>query len=332
MTFEEIVKSLPITMTSHIHPDNSASIKCGVCEDARYTTNVSFLSEPERKDIEWWINLHRQHTPLVTPKPITYLPASVIHYIDKLSNDNILVNVKTPSVADPYGLCKLYLTCKACSSTFTIQMDPWLNQQESISFIMAQAEQFNKIHSHGPLDIIKSYPTPFVDPQANTLGAPYDYKFKFKNNISKLSDPVTVTGMDYLTASGIKETVKALEAKMNPPAEIDIMGDLQVMPGGKSFNNISISQDSLKWVARQSNFNVDLQAKVHTNNAVSAYSAVCTVCNERYVTMNSTEFLGSSKDNDTWQSIKEFCNKHCHDGSSSIEEPTGRKFKMDLYD
>lgn len=114
---------------------------------------------------------------------------------------------------------------------------------------------------------------------------------------------------------------------VNSGETIDFLGSLTAIPAGPVFNNISISQDTLKFVAKESNFNVDLQAKVHKNNAVSEYGAVCTKCNERFIFHDAIQFFSSDRSLTTWVNIKEFCNKHRHDGRIE-KEPVGRKFKQ----
>jgi len=105
--------------------------------------------------------------------------------------------------------------------------------------------------------------------------------------------------------------------------DFSMMGDLQIKLPGQHVSKISVSQELLKWVAKTSNFNVDLQAKV-AGNICTNYRVVCGRCNQFMIT--NYEYMISPQAQKPGAELEKFCKAHRHD-ARVVEEVTGRKFR-----
>ena len=93
----------------------------------------------------------------------------------------------------------------------------------------------------------------------------------------------------------------------------------------RKFDHVTVSQETLKHVAKLSNFNVDLQAKVMSNGGCNQYRAVCNKCKSSH--MFDWEKL-QDKNGHTWVDLSIFCTKHVH-GPTQVESVSGRKFRKE---
>lgn len=150
-----------------------------------------------------------------------------------------------------------------------------------------------------------------------------------KKPFPKLSEPIIDYEDDstHLTASDIKKAVDMIiHPKMKEDIEAEgdpfnLLGDIKYQIG-KAGMVTAISSSSIKWVARKSNFNVDLQCKVGKKGP--EYRAVCEKCNgslelthEAVLATDKGIFSGA---------LQGFLAEHRHDGLER-ESFGGRKFR-----
>lgn len=170
-------------------------------------------------------------------------------------------------------------------------------------------EKFCVTHQHIKYDVKHNYPTFPVG--ANPYGGMVQPGDSLSIDNIKQSNT-----LDYINQKHYEELKDFAEILSH--AE-DIIKDICI---GKGMN---VTQDTLRWIAKQSDFNVDLQAKVLIGGQYDV-CALCTKCQERHLVDNIPEFVNQDLTNNVWFKIKEFCNIHRHD--YTIQEPTGRKFKI----
>ncbi len=108
-------------------------------------------------------------------------------------------------------------------------------------------------------------------------------------------------------------TIKEIVESFN-----SVTSDLTVKSSGR--RGVSVTQEFLKWVSKQSNFNVNLQAFTQ-GNITSNYRAICEQCG-KFIQI-SYEDLGRM-DN---MILAQWCREHRHDGSQLPDVPQGRKFR-----
>jgi hypothetical protein len=123
--------------------------------------------------------------------------------------------------------------------------------------------------------------------------------------------------------------VPSLLPKAEPiePVNVPMMADFQFYPGGRRMNSVSVSQETLKEIAKLSSFNVDLQAKV-LRGIATEYRAICTACGQD-CSLDFEELVGSKRDTVTWKKLTAFCEVHSH--VKKVEWSEGRKFRDASY-
>jgi hypothetical protein len=146
-----------------------------------------------------------------------------------------------------------------------------------------------------------------------------------KEPVPKLSQPMVGEGTP-LTKSAIKDAVEML---MHPQMKADIeedgdpfnlLGDIKTHIGGTI---TSISSSSIKWVARKSNFNVDLQCRKSRRGP--EYRATCEVCNE-HTSLTHEAVLALDRGIFSGD-FQQFLMIHKHEAADRAELPKGRKFR-----
>jgi hypothetical protein len=105
----------------------------------------------------------------------------------------------------------------------------------------------------------------------------------------------------------------------NDSTEFILNGSLYTS-GGKAV--VAISSDSLKWIARLSDFNVDLQCR---NGIIPSYRAICGKCKEHMELNRETVHDISVGRTDTFPEFVKFLVAHRH--TVEVEPVGGRKFR-----
>ena len=119
----------------------------------------------------------------------------------------------------------------------------------------------------------------------------------------------------------IKYKTEPVEA---PDASEFILNGSLYTPGGNTI--VSISAEGLKWIARHSDFNVDLQCR---NGIIPSYRAICGKCKEYMELDRETVHFLSLGRTDLYSGVYEFLVKHRHgvENKVDIKELVGRKFR-----
>jgi hypothetical protein len=129
--------------------------------------------------------------------------------------------------------------------------------------------------------------------------------------------------------SGVKpealkfKTTLGSSVPVNATTDFSMMGDITFH--GSLSRRVSVSQELLKWVAKLSNFNVDLQAFVQFGTNLD-YRAICNQC-KQFVKL-PYECLINNESYDNNSQLGMFCKAHRHDGSELTPVPEGRKFRV----
>jgi hypothetical protein len=133
--------------------------------------------------------------------------------------------------------------------------------------------------------------------------------------LGKLSVPNT-NGITYLTKSGVQKVTNGIAETMSKEygAKFKTYGAVV---------GLQITQGQLKWIAKSSDFNIDIQSKQSGFNI--DYRAVCSKCGAVYNT--SYQALNNSSTYQTGSEFHSFCREHRHGVSSVPVE--GRKFRYD---
>jgi hypothetical protein len=136
--------------------------------------------------------------------------------------------------------------------------------------------------------------------------------------LGSTSNPSLGQYADYTTVDELETYQNTLNAQME--AQLDIINaSLQVVPPGHKVDSVFVDQSVAKEIAKLSDFNVDIQGKVHAKTVVSQYRALCSKCQASHP-VTKQELTTMSED------LREFCREHAH--KTEVAEPkTGRKFK-----
>src|SRR6185437_11184894 len=144
---------------------------------------------------------------------------------------------------------------------------------------------------------------------------------KAHEHLPKLSQPIT--NETVLTKSMVQNYSDMLiHPKMKEDIEADgdpfnLLGDIKVHVA-KARQIVAISSTGIKFVARKSNFNVDVQ------NKNGLYRGYCNICGKD-MSLTREEILDLDKEKASLD-FDEFLKIHLHDGSDR-ELPKGRKFR-----
>lgn len=187
--------------------------------------------------------------------------------------------------------------CQLCSVYRSIGINN-LELQLSFDHLFKCIEEFCNAHSH-------------LDNQDKPMIVHPDMAKEMEELEFKLAEPYKLPNNTFLTASKIKEVTESITG---------VMGDIQIHLGGR---RVSVSQELLKWIAKVSNFNVDIQAFVHMD-AENEYRALCSQCREVLSMSYDTLVASSTQTPDSHLAV--FCKAHRHDGSVTCV-PSGRKFR-----
>jgi len=139
----------------------------------------------------------------------------------------------------------------------------------------------------------------------------------------KEPEPLITPALQNLVGLNSFTTTNVTPMTVTSTTDFNMMGDLQIKLPGQRTSQVSVSQELLKWVARTSNFNVDLQAQV-AGNICTNYRVICGRCNQ--FMMTNYAYMISPQAQKPGAELEKFCRAHRHD-ATIVEEVTGRKFR-----
>jgi len=246
----------------------------------------------------------------VTSAP-QFIPNAVIIYLGNESNGNVnLLTWENPVTIEKV----LQLRCKVCDKTTELTLNMAFEfGNESIweGLGLKWLADFAFDHKHEKVTFIKKPSTTSTETTGDVVKI-------------KPGQVVHINGKAYdVAAVKDSELVVPLEQSTSGGATVPIMGEFSFHPGGRSMSTVAISQTLLKEIAKLSNFNVDLQAKV-LKNIATEYRAVCGQCSNS-CPISFDELVGNNRKSDTWVRLTEFCEVHTH--IKKVETVEGRKFR-----
>jgi len=230
--------------------------------------------------------------------------AALIEFINSESNNHVVFN--SAQTVDTFET-KYMAMCVICNQVLKWQH----NYDEEFGVDLKWLGDFCQDHKHEKVTFIKK-----------------DASGEWKEAVLKIKPGQVVQINDktyHVTESKTSELIVPVEVPKESGQEIPMLGTFDFHPGGRPVNTVSVSQTLLKEIAKLSNFNVDLQAKVLKNIATS-YRAICTECN-RDCQIVFEELIASDRKNPTWERLKEFCEIHSH--IKKVETVEGRKFRYE---
>ena len=230
------------------------------------------------------------------------------------SNHNVIVSKISPPAYDPMGLGHYYFTCKECKNCLTITDN--LNYEDVSDTLSA----FCKQHIHEPETVsgawegsLKPADT-FVFNNKPYLVKPKEevnYQAKFKEVFTTTKwEPNKIYHNDYTYYMVPDDLIETKNESVNVKAQITTV----------STTITAVSAATLKWIAKNSDFNVDLQVIFNPTR----YRFLCSKCQvemalayETVLAMERGQYLGENL---------EFLNIHKHEAVSK-QLPEGRKFR-----
>ena len=249
----------------------------------------------------------------------------LLNEIAERSNENVII-LKTESVSDPVP--KMNLVCKVCKEKAVWQY----NFDNPYGIELGFVESFCNTHKHSAAtqtdqtfeNATKVKKGDAVSFDGNTYNVTETEVSQMIMNpamageaaglFGSLAAPLLIPADTFLTAQKVKETTEHLTG---------MMGDIHFHDGGRTSSSVSVSQELLKWIARLSNFNVNLQARV-AGTRCTDYRAICDRCGKFKPMLY--EYMISKDAMKPESELSKFCREHSHDGSDRIE-PKGRKFR-----
>lgn len=236
-------------------------------------------------------------------QPKQYVPNSVVIYLGKESNGNVTLThyEDHTTFEDVYSL-----KCKVCDKITDLKVDPWEGDTMWSGQGLKWLADFTFDHKHEKVTFIKK-PGQFIETDQEVVKI-------------KPGQVVNINGKSFDVVADLAEPKPVEEPQSGI---VPMMGAFDFHPGGRAINTVAISQDLLKEVARLSNFNVDLQAKV-AGNIATQYRAICSRCGKD-CEISYEELISKDRKNKTWIIMKEFCSVHSH--SPVVESSEGRKFR-----
>lgn len=280
--------------------EDNYHLMCPVCAA---TTNYTISADAEEISVNFLLQDFKEkhsHADVSTPKPkfemvsndnLVLTKSSILQgFATIATNHKVVVTKIAPPVSDPIGTGSYFFSCKHCKGFFCC---PDSTEYKVISDTL---EDFCKQHIHEE--------EPSLDNDKITY---ITYKAKYMPSPS-LKNPVKFKGL---------KSWDSWDSDYNVP--VTLMGKINTKSGVQTVTAVSAA--TLKWIAKESDFNVDLQVMLYPTR----YRFYCTKCNDEFE-ITKEEVLSIDNQGVYDGRSLEFLNVHKH-GLMVKELPEGRKFR-----